>query len=278
MSKSQGIIVIIAIIAVIFLFNFPKFILKDDREGKSKEAMKASVPQNEQAHTSEVSEADLKEIVSLRKNYYSVSDKEKKIKFADSLAGLFKNLNKFDSSAKYLGEIAVIDSKLENVIRAGDAYFEASTFSINREKATQLALEARAYFEKAQEQKPEDLEVKTKIAKTIIAEDPSNPQYTMKAVGMLKEVVSKDPLNQDALLALGMLSIQSGQFSKAIDRFQTLLKGHPDNVEGLFYLGYSQMMAGEKANAKSSFEKVKTLTKDPNILKSTEEYLKELNK
>jgi tetratricopeptide (TPR) repeat protein len=278
MSKSQGIIVIIAIIAVIFLFNLPKFIVKDDRKGQSKEAMNASVPKNEQAHSSELSETDLKEIVSLRKNYYSVSEKEKKIKFADSLAGLFKNLNKFDSSAKYLGEIANLDPKPENIIRAGDAYFEASTFSINKEKATQLALDARGYFEKAQGQKPGDLELKTRVAKTIIAEDPTNPQYTMKAVGMLKEVVSKDPLNQNALLALGMLSIQSGQFNKAIERFQALLNGNPNNVEGLFYLGYSQMMAGEKANAKSSFEKVKRLTKDPNILKSTEEYLKELNK
>src|SRR6478735_7994644 len=185
MSKSQIIIVIIAIIAVIFLFNLPKFIVKDSRSTKSGGAITSATPMKGEkepdAHSGELSTKDMQEINNLRKAYLSVSDKGKKINFADSLAVLFKGLNKYDSSAKYIGEIAALESSFNSLEKAGDAYFEASTFSIDPAKAQKLSLEARGYFEKAQELQPENLEVKTKVAKTFLGtEDPAN---TMKAVG-----------------------------------------------------------------------------------------------
>lgn len=274
MKKSQIIIVLIAIIAVIFLFSLPKFIVKDDRQpeaGKGQKAPNGAV--KEEAHDSQIPEKDLKRLNELRKSFLSVSDKEKKVKFADSLAILFRNVNKFDSSAKYLGEIASLDPKKTNQIKAGDAYFDASTFALDQNKATVHGEKARAFYEKVLEEEPRNLEVKTKLAKTFVARGDEN---TMKGVQILREVIKEDPGNIDALFTLGTLSIQSNQFDKAVERFAVIVEKDPKNVEGHFWLAFSYMKLGEKKKARENFEKVKTLTTDPEVLAPTDSYLKEL--
>lgn len=277
MKKSQIIIVVIAIIAVIFLFNLPKHLVKDNRDSKSGGQMSMASPkegEKSDAHSAELNPKDLLAINNLRKAFLTVSDKEKKINFADSLANMFKNLNKFDSCAKYKGEIAAIDGNVKNLTKAGDAYFEASTFSIDPNKGQDLAVKARAFFEKAQKMSPEDLSLQTKLANTYLGtQDPAN---TMSAVRMLKEVIEKDPTNRDALLTLGKLSLQSGQNDKAVERFVVMTKAHPEDPEAQFYLAYSYMMTGEKQKARENFEKLKKMTKDPSILDAANQYLKEI--
>jgi tetratricopeptide (TPR) repeat protein len=276
MRKSQIIIVIIAIMAVISLFYLPKYLVKDEREQAKVEKI-GNTPHSEVPETShqmEIPEDQLNKINLLRKSYFSVLEKEKKLKFADSLAILFRNVNKYDSSARYLEEIAILDPTRKNVIKAGDAYFDAATFALNEEKSSDLAEKARALFEKAFEEDKNNLEVKTKLAKTYFGSH--DPQNTMKGVKMLKEVISVDPGNEESLFNLGTLSIQSKQYDKAVERFEAIVQKNPSHIEGLFWLGYSYMMMGEKGKAKDAFKKAKKLSKDPQVLATVDNYLKEL--
>src|SRR5947207_1095230 len=116
MTKSQIIIVIIAIIAVIFLFNLPKFVVRDSRQEPAMAKGITPSPDSE-SHNTQIPIKELKLIDNLRNSYLSISDKEKKIIFADSLAAVFRIVNKFDSSAKYIGEIAVLNSSNERLIK-----------------------------------------------------------------------------------------------------------------------------------------------------------------
>jgi predicted Zn-dependent protease len=276
MRKSQFIIVVIAIIAVISLFYLPKYLVKDERSQAKVEKVEntphSEVP--ETSHQMDIPEDQLNKINLLRKNYLSVSDKEKKLKFADSLATLFRNVNKYDSSAKYLEEISFIDPTRKNLIRAGDGYFDAATFALNEEKSSNLGEKARAIYQKALDEDKNNLEVKTKLAKTYFGG--SDPQNTMKGVAMLKEVISVDPGNEEALFSLGTLSIQSKQYDKAVGRFEAIVQKNPEHMEGQFWLGYSYMMMEEKGKAKDAFKKVKKLSKDPQVLATVDNYLKEL--
>jgi tetratricopeptide (TPR) repeat protein len=275
MSKSQVIIVVVAIIAVIFLFNLPRHLVKNEKSSGGKGAEKATITEiKEEAHRNNISEADLLKLEKLRKSYQSVSDKEKKLKFADSLANLFRSLNEFDSSAAYFAEMVAISSAKENLIKAGDAYFDASVFALKREKSTKLVETSRDYYQRVLDREPQNLEVKTKMARTYFGSE--DPQNTMTGVKILKEVISEDPDNEEALYTLGQLSIQSKQFDKAVERFQSLLKTKPENIEAEFWLGYSQMMLGNKKEARASFERVIKNTDDPQVKTSAENYLKEL--
>lgn len=98
----------------------------------------------------------------------------------------------------------------------------------------------------------------------------------MQGITMLREVLEKDPQNEDGLFNMGVLSMQSGQYKKAAERFEELIKYHPQNVQGQFYLAVSYFESNEKNKAKAQFEAVKKITQDPMILSSIQSYLDKL--
>ena len=75
---------------------------------------------------------------------------------------------------------------------------------------------------------------------------------------------------------LGLLAIQSGQFDKAVGRFQELAKVNPENVNGQFYLGVTLAKTGAKEEAKKAFLKAKSISPDPALAASVDEELKKL--
>ena len=93
---------------------------------------------------------------------------------------------------------------------------------------------------------------------------------------MMREVLAEDPKNEFALYNMGMLSIQSGQYDRAIERLEELKAVNPDHVQGLLLLGVAYMNKGNKDKARLQFERVKKLDKDPAVLATVDSYLKDL--
>jgi Tfp pilus assembly protein PilF len=101
----------------------------------------------------------------------------------------------------------------------------------------------------------------------------SNP---MQGIQMLMEVLKEDPENELALFNLGMLSIQSGQHDKAIDRLERLVKINPTHIQGQLLLGIAWMNSGNADKAREQFEKVKKMDNDPAVQATVDSYLKDL--
>lgn len=78
----------------------------------------------------------------------------------------------------------------------------------------------------------------------------------MQGIQLLKEVIEEDPNNRLALYHLGNFSIQSGQFDKAIGRFESLLKLDVGNEEAQYLLGYSYKMNGDSLQARKYFQRL----------------------
>jgi tetratricopeptide (TPR) repeat protein len=93
---------------------------------------------------------------------------------------------------------------------------------------------------------------------------------------MLREVLDEEPTNEDGLFNMGILSMQSGQYKRAAERFEELIQYHPTNLQGQFYLGVSYFEANQKNKAKAQFEKVKEMTQDQMVLGSIQSYLDKL--
>jgi cytochrome c-type biogenesis protein CcmH/NrfG len=93
---------------------------------------------------------------------------------------------------------------------------------------------------------------------------------------MLQEILKADPQNELATFNLGLLSMQSGQYDKAIGRFEQILKQNPDNDQAKFYLGVSHAEAGHAAEAKKILKEVKASNQDPVVQTTVDEYLKKL--
>lgn len=282
MKKSLLIVTVAASAFVATLFNLPKVIVSDNQKQlatqTSSAAQQASSshigPEPEMAgnHTPTLSADQISQINRLRNNYLSDTNTEKKIKFADSLANSFTKVNKFDSAAKYLEAVASLAPSEKSFIRAGDGYYEAFQFAVNSNKGGDLGEKARAFYQKALDNNANLLDVKAKMAMTYVTS--SNP---MQGITMLREVIAKDPKNELALFNLGILSMQSGQYDRAIERFTQIMKLNPTNAEARLYLAISYVETGRKKEAKELFTSLKSEEKDPAIQATVTEYLQKLN-
>jgi tetratricopeptide (TPR) repeat protein len=159
---------------------------------------------------------------------------------------------------------------MERWLKAGDSYFEAYSYAVEVREQQQLGENARKYFNLALKQNPDLFDAKAKVALTFL------PGQPMQAVILLREVVDGDPENELGLYNLGLLSIQSQQFDKAVERFEKLVQNHPAHLEGQFYLGVSYFESGEKIKARDQFELIKAMDQDPEVLVTVDEYLEKL--
>jgi tetratricopeptide (TPR) repeat protein len=96
----------------------------------------------------------------------------------------------------------------------------------------------------------------------------------MKGVAVLQDITRKDPNHIPANLVLGRMSIQSGQFDKAVGRFETILKLEPENREALYFLAEAYKGKGNTAKAKELFEQCKKLVNNPEFSKEIDNYIK----
>lgn len=64
-----------------------------------------------------------------------------------------------------------------------------------------------------------------------------NSENPMEGIFMLKEILEKEPNNVKAIYAMGMLSVRSQQYEKAVARFKKLLELEPNRAEAHKILG-----------------------------------------
>jgi outer membrane protein len=77
----------------------------------------------------------------------------------------------------------------------------------------------------------------------------------MRGIMMLREILEENPDNEEAHYYLGLFSIQSGQYEKAIERFTKVLEINSSNIDALYQLGFAFLQTGQRENALNFFEK-----------------------
>ena len=279
MLKQRVILVFVGIVLVVILYNLPKIVVDNDPEARLEETQQAALPANggnsideiEDPHSFEIPPEVQARLVSYRTEFNEESNPDR-MGVADSLAVIFMTYNKYDSAAKYLEYIAINEPSIEHFQRAGNAFYEAFSFSMERGIAMELAEKARYYYNLILDEQPERFDLRNKIAMSYISS--ANP---MQGIMMLRQILEEDPENEMAIFNLGTLSVQSGQFEKARDYFEQLVGMNPKNVQAQFYLGLSYYNLNEKDKARKQFELVKGIEEDPAVIATVEGYLKELN-
>ena len=98
----------------------------------------------------------------------------------------------------------------------------------------------------------------------------------MQGIALLREVIQKDPKHENAQLNLGFLSVKSGQYEKALERFNTVLKNNPARIDAYVFMGQTYIQMGQKNKAIESFETFKSLSDNDKAISEIDGYLKEL--
>ena len=95
----------------------------------------------------------------------------------------------------------------------------------------------------------------------------------MSGVSILREMVARDPANIPANLMLGRLSIQSGQYDKAVARLEHVLELEPRNREALYFLAEAYKGKGDKEKAIQTLRELEGIVNSPDFTKDIEAYI-----
>lgn len=270
MQKSFIVIVVIAVATIGGLYNLPKVVVDNEKKTLQQPAkenaaatanrdknVKSDAPTVTENHTEPLDAEQQKVIANLRE-VYAKSTGKSKIKASDELIIQFVKYTRYDSAAYYANEIAKIEPSESNLMKAGGLYYEAFTYALESDKTVKMGELTRGIYQKVLDKNPNNLLAKTNMAMTYTA-----TQTPMQGIMMLRDVIAKEPDYEPALFSLGILSIRSNQFGKAVDRFKQILRNNPANSKAALNLGYCLAELDRKEEAKQILEKVFATSKDP---------------
>jgi tetratricopeptide (TPR) repeat protein len=270
MKTNQIYISVAAIFAAALIFMLPRYVVKSDKKQVSERTTtKAESKKNDEVHGVNFSDGDESTLKSLLANEQAQSSKNVQI-WADSVILLLHKANLYDSAAAW--SEGILNKFPDNLLlkeKVGDAFYQSGIFSTNREKAESLLDKARGHFEAILKKEPQNLDVKTKLGLTYLSSQP------MKGIKLIRdEVLAANPDHLFALRSMGLLSMQTGQHDKAVQRFGRYLELKPDDAEVLLYWSVSNLELKRTDEAKKGFEKVLQISNDPALRTAAEDYLK----
>lgn len=213
------------------------------------------------------------EIDELEEKLKSTTSDEEKITYLKELATKWDDVNKTSPLGFIYEELALLDNQYEYWFKAGENFRTAYGLIQDTEISTTLKNKAIKSYENALLVEPESLDAKTGLGSAIV----SLSENPMVGIALLQEVVEKDPKHLGANKSLGLFSMQSRQFDKAITRFQTVIELSPD-AESYFYLATSYENIGLKKEAIAAFEKSRELASDPTLNQFIDRKIVELSK
>jgi tetratricopeptide (TPR) repeat protein len=201
------------------------------------------------------------------------ASEDAKLPIQKQLAARWDDVNQPAPAAFYYQAIARTDNSFTAWLNAGNRFNDA--FKIEQDTAVSPAYISNAVeaFTNALKLKPESLDAKTGLGVAYV----NGGASPMQGIALLREVVAKEPNNFSANLNLGMFSLKSGQYDKAVQRFKTIIAIKP-SIESYFYLAEAYKQLGQKTEAIAAYEKCKDLIPDPVFGQRIDQYIKELKK
>lgn len=100
----------------------------------------------------------------------------------------------------------------------------------------------------------------------------------MEGILKVRQVVEKDSTNIYGQMVLGHGSVISGQYDKAIDRFEKVIRLQPDNLEANMMLGEVNERKGDNQQAIIWYTKAKELVNNDALKEELQKRIEELKK
>lgn len=264
MKRIHYVSIAVALVLVILIFQLPRVVVENEK-------VQELTNKEPQQHGMAIPKNVTKKMEELRSFMKEEGNLEKKAKFAHSLARYHLDYGNLDSAVLYANRIKSWKSSFSSVLYS-DIYFTAFERAQNQEKAKEYADSSKNELKKLLEKDPSNLDFKNKLAMTLVVSE--NP---MSGIMMLREVLETQPNNRQALLNIGLLSIKSGQFGKAKERFRKLVSLDSTDYEAKLYLAVSLLETSKKTEAKKVLQQIiNTQDSIPIIKQMAGDYLKNL--
>jgi len=207
-----------------------------------------------------------------------VVSESKKIRFLDSIVVNLQARKRFAYAAQYAEELIDLDSSLSNILLAGELYQRALSLPYVQQDTMLLrsfAKQSISYLEEVTAAEPQN--ERGLLALGLAYVQSGNPQLSMKGIMTLREILAVNPDNVEASFQLGVFSIQTGQFDKAVERFEKVLVLSPDNYSAQLYLAQAQAQLGNTQQAKQLLQSVIDNSSDAELKQAATNFLNQLN-
>lgn len=209
------------------------------------------------------------ELAALETRISAIHDSGSMIPVFEEMAVIWKEHKQFPMYAYTRARAAHLAHSEKNLNFAGQFFLDLmhrdSTPSVQLWEAQQ----AINCFNEALDLNPENDTTKLSLASGYI----EGTGETMKGVQILRGITARKPDDIPANLMLGRLSIQSGQYDKAVQRYETVLKQDPVNREALYFLAEAWKRKGDKEKAIALFEQCKRVINDPAFSREIDDYI-----
>jgi len=216
--------------------------------------LKSGLPPSQQAYLSQMENAVVRGNV-----------KEQQILNFRQLAVFWKDsAHQLIPYAYYLAKAAKLENIEKSLTFAGHYFVDGMRRQSDPSMKKWMALQAKELLEQALTLNPSNDSSKVGLGSCyLFGQISENP---MAGIQLIREVADRDSANAFAQLMLGLGGLESGQFDRAIDRLQRVVKYQPDNLEAILALAESYERKGDKANAIEWYTKSRSFFTDKEIL------------
>ena len=191
----------------------------------------------------------------------------------DSLGKIWDRLDFPVVSSHYFEVIAQQQPSEKNWVNAAYRYFDSFRFTDDSLLRTYLVDKTISAYKEVIKLNPHNLDAKTDLG-ICYAEGTNSP---MQGIMMLREVVTENPDHENAQFNLGVLSVRSGQLTKAVERFEKVLSIDPENNRARFLLGRTQFSLGENEKALANLRLIKKKENDPQLVAETDSLISKIH-
>ena len=197
----------------------------------------------------------------------------------NSLANFWKDSAKlFEPYLFYVSKAAKLDNSEKSLTFAAQIFLEALRGEQDNSKLDWETSEAISLFENAIKLNPENDDLRIGLGSCYIYGKgrSGNPEQTMKGIHELLGVARRDSNNMKAQVVLGVGGLVSGQFDKALERFQKVVNKEPGNLEAIAYLADTYAAKGNKAEAIKWYTLSKRLANNPHYTEEVDKRIQSL--
>jgi tetratricopeptide (TPR) repeat protein len=177
----------------------------------------------------------------------------------------------------YNGEAAKLENTEKSLTFAARLFLESVRGEDDQALKSWMAGNAKDLFEKALQLNPDNDSTKVGLGASYIFGAPAdNPTEVMQGIQRILEVAHRDSSNMYAQFMLAVGGMESGQYDRAIDRLNTVLRHEPSNVEALLLLGGAHQQKGEKAEAIKCYQAARKLIGNPDMIRAIDKQIRSL--
>lgn len=182
----------------------------------------------------------------------------------------------FEPYAWYTGEAARLENSEKSLTFAAHLFLNSLGSDATQEVKKWRALQAKDLFERSLKLNPANDSSQVGLGATYLFGGISdNP---MEGISKIRQVVERDSTNVYAQITLARASVMSRQLDRAIERFTTVARLEPTNLEAILSLADLHEQHGDKAAAVQWYQKSLPLIGIPELKAEVERRITVLSK